>query len=202
MSIENVSRNLFKQNSKVDKLTREKVLGQTGGVIWFTGLSGSGKSTLAQALEQELFARGHAAYILDGDNIRRQLNADLTFSAGDRSENIRRVAAVADLFREAGLVCMASFIAPFREDRELARKTIGPEHFAMIYVSTPLAECEKRDPKGLYKKARRGEIHDFTGINSPYEAPDDVDLSIDTSRQSISESLALIMDLVRKKGFI
>lgn len=194
--------NLFEQQSKVTPTEREALFQQKGCVIWLTGLSGSGKSTLAQALEKRLFSMGHGSFILDGDNIRRRLNADLGFSDEDRSENIRRVASVAALFADAGLICMASFIAPFREDRQLAREHIGPDRFILVYLSTPLDICEERDPKGLYRKARNGEIADFTGINSPYEKPDHLDVDINTGETSVEKAVEAVIEVMHQKGFI
>ena len=150
---------------------RERIKGHTGRVIWLTGLSGSGKSTLANALEQALHQQGRHTYILDGDNIRQGLSKDLGFSDADRVENIRRIAEVAKLMMDAGLIVMTAFISPFRQEREMARELIGAEHFIEVFVDTPLAQCEARDPKGLYKKARAGLIPNMTGINSPYEPP-------------------------------
>jgi len=162
--------------------------GHTGGVLWFTGLSGAGKSTLAMALESALFAQNHEVYTLDGDNLRYGLNANLGFSDEDRCENIRRVAEVASLFAKSGTIVLTAFISPFIADRASARKIIG-SRFHEIYLDPGLDACEARDPKGLYKKARAGEIAQFTGISSPYEAPESPELRIDTHRQSIEQSV-------------
>lgn len=175
---------------------KECLLGQHGVMLWFTGLSGSGKSTVAVALERELHRRGLLCRLLDGDNIRSGINAGLGFSEEDRRENIRRIAEVGKLFVDTGIITVASFVSPTRELRDLARHIVGEADFREIYVSTPLAECERRDVKGLYARARRGEIKDFTGISAPFEAPAHPDLSLDTSRLSVEESVARILDLL------
>lgn len=175
---------------------KESLLGQYGVMLWFTGLSGSGKSTVAVALERELHRRGLLCRLLDGDNIRSGINAGLGFSEEDRRENIRRIAEVGKLFVDTGIITVASFVSPTRELRDLARNIVGEADFREIYVSTPLAECERRDVKGLYARARRGEIKDFTGISAPFEAPAHPDLSLDTSRLSVEESVARILALL------
>lgn len=175
---------------------KESLLGQHGVMLWFTGLSGSGKSTVAVALERELHRRGLLCRLLDGDNIRSGINAGLGFSEEDRRENIRRIAEVGKLFVDIGIITVASFVSPTRELRDLARNIVGEADFREIYVSTPLAECERRDVKGLYARARRGEIKDFTGISAPFEAPAHPDLSLDTSRLSVEESVARIVALL------
>ena len=167
--------------------------GHKGGVLWFTGLSGSGKSTLAMALEAVLFDRGFEVYTLDGDNLRHGLNADLSFSAEDRSENIRRAGEVAGLIAKSGMVVLTAFISPFAEDRRRVRDIVG-DGFHEVHLDPGLATCEARDPKGLYKKARAGEIPEFTGISSPYEAPENPELRVDTGTQSIDESLVQLSD--------
>nr|BFD66479.1 sulfate adenylyltransferase subunit CysN [Bdellovibrio sp. HAGR004] len=174
------AQNVHHQPLSIKKLDRERLNGHKGKVIWFTGLSGSGKSTLANALEKELHLQGRRTYILDGDNIRQGLNKDLGFTDADRVENIRRVAEVAKLMMDAGLVVMTAFISPFRAEREMARDLIGEENFIEVYVNTPLSTCEQRDPKGLYKKARSGQLPNMTGIDSPYEAPEHPQLIINT----------------------
>lgn len=166
--------------------------GHKGRVIWFTGLSGSGKSTLANALEAVLHGQGKRTYILDGDNIRQGLNKDLGFTDADRVENIRRIAEVAKLMLDAGLIVITAFISPFRREREMARELIGSENFVEIHVSTPLDVCEQRDVKGLYKKARQGLIPNFTGINSPYEEPENPDLTVIGSDGPLEVSLAAL----------
>ncbi len=175
---------------------RESLLKQRGTMIWFTGLSGSGKSTLAIALERELYKRGILCRILDGDNIRSGINNNLGFSEADRTENIRRIAEVSKLFVDCGIVTIAAFISPTNAIRAMAADIIGQEDFLEVYVSTPIEECEKRDVKGLYAKARRGEIKDFTGISSPFEVPEDAFISIDTSRQSLESSVRTLMDAI------
>lgn len=185
--------NIVWQDSQVDEIDRHKLLKQQPCTIWLTGLSGSGKSTLAFALEKALFECGKLAYTLDGDNVRHGLCKDLGFSAEDRSENIRRVAEVARLMNDAGLIVITSFISPFREDREQARRIIGEARFREIHLSTDLSICEQRDPKGLYKKARAGTLPEFTGISSPYEPPLQPFERIDTDRLSLEESVALLM---------
>lgn len=164
---------------------RHRLFGQRPLTLWLTGLSASGKSTLAFALERCLVDLGHACYVLDGDNIRHGLNGDLGFSHEDRTENIRRIAEVAHLMNDAGLIVVTAFISPYREDRQLAREIIGPDRFFEIHVSTPIATCEARDPKGMYKRARAGMLAGFTGVDAPYEAPESPALTIDTSRDSL-----------------
>ena len=176
---------------------KERLLGQRGMMLWFTGLSGSGKSTLAIALERELQARGKLCRILDGDNIRTGINANLGFSPADRKENIRRIAEVGKLFVDTGIITLAAFISPTAEMRRMAEQSIGAEDFKEIYVSTPLAECERRDVKGLYAKARRGEISDFTGVSAPFEAPLRPALTLDTSRLSVEECVGRLLALVQ-----
>lgn len=175
---------------------KEQLLGQRGVMLWFTGLSGSGKSTVAIALERELHRRGLLCRILDGDNIRTGINANLGFSAEDRRENIRRIAEVAKLFVDTGIITIAAFISPTEEIRRMARNIIGADDFREIYISTPLAECERRDVKGLYARARRGEIEHFTGISAPFEAPAHPALSLDTSRLSLEESVERILAML------
>ena len=172
--------------------------GHKGGVLWFTGLSGAGKSTLAVALEKRLFEKGYHTYVLDGDNVRHGLNANLGFSPEDRAENIRRVGEVSALFSRAGMLAITAFISPYRSDRDRARAAAS-EHFHEIYVKADVATCEKRDPKGLYKKARTGEIRDFTGISAPYEAPDAPQLTVDTTTLSIEECLESLVNYVESK---
>ena len=183
-----------KMLSRTDK---EQLLGQRGVMLWFTGLSGSGKSTVAIALERELHRRGRLCRLLDGDNIRAGINANLGFSAEDRRENIRRIAEVAKLFVDTGIITIAAFISPTEEMRSMAAQIIGPEDFKEVYISTPIEECERRDVKGLYAKARRGEIPNFTGISAPFEAPKPPALSLDTSRLSLEESVAQLLRLLQ-----
>lgn len=188
--------NIFPESFAITKQDRELIKRQIGKVIWFTGLSGSGKSTLANHLEQALHQAGKHTYILDGDNIRHGLNKDLGFSVEDRVENIRRIAEVARLMSEAGLIVMTAFISPFKRERAMARELIGAESFIEVFVDTPLEVCEYRDTKGLYKKARAGHIQHMTGINSPYEKPDspsyvtNINSGID---ETVNELLRLIL---------
>ncbi len=178
---------------------REALLKQKGTMIWFTGLSGSGKSTLDIALERELYNQGVLCRILDGDNIRSGINNNLGFSENDRTENIRRIAEVSKLFVDCGIVTLAAFISPTRAIRHMASEIIGKKDFLEIFVSTPIEECEKRDVKGLYAKARRGEIKDFTGISSPFEAPEQPFISLDTSRHPLEESVQILMKAIMPK---
>jgi bifunctional enzyme CysN/CysC len=172
--------------------------GHKGGVLWFTGLSGAGKSTLALALERELFAKGYLVYVLDGDNIRGGLNANLGFSPEDRAENIRRVGEVAALFADAGFLVISAFISPYRADRERARAA-APDSFHEVYVKASLEACESRDPKGLYQRARAGEIKDFTGISSPYEPPEAPDLVLPTDELDVEDCLARLISYVGER---
>lgn len=183
----------------LDRSDKESLLKQRGIMIWFTGLSGSGKSTIAIALERELQKRGLLCRILDGDNIRSGINNNLGFSAEDRIENIRRIAEIGKLFVETGIITIAAFISPNNAIREMAANIIGKEDFMEVYISTPIEECERRDVKGLYAKARRGEIKDFTGVSSPFEAPQHPDLSLDTSVLSVEESVNLLLNLILPK---
>ncbi len=175
---------------------KERLLRQRGVMIWFTGLSGSGKSTIALGVERELHQRGLLCRILDGDNIRTGINAGLGFSAEDRHENIRRIAEVGKLFVETGIITLAAFVSPTNEYRQLARDIIGAEDFLEVFVSTPLEVCERRDVKGLYARARRGEVKDFTGISAPFEAPEHPALCIDTSRQPLETSVQQVLELI------
>src|SRR5262249_52442273 len=171
--------------------------GHMGGVLWFPGLSGAGKSTIAMAVEQELFVRGYQVYVLDGDNVRHGLNANLGFSPDDRAENIRRIGEVAALFADAGMIAITAFISPYRTDRQRARAAAG-SGFHEIYIRADLATCETRDPKGLYKKARRAEIAYFTGITAPYEEPEAPELVIDTTAQPVEDCVQAILDYIER----
>lgn len=177
---------------------KETLLGQRGVMIWFTGLSGSGKSTVAMGVERELHQRGILCRILDGDNIRSGINGNLGFSAADRLENIRRIAEIGKLFVETGIVTLASFVSPTNEVRDLARRIIGETDFREVFVSTPIEVCELRDVKGLYARARRGEVKEFTGISAPFETPEQPALSIDTSQLTLEESVQAVVDLILK----
>jgi len=179
-------------DSIISREERELRLGQRGKVLWFTGLSGSGKSTLAIALERQLFDQGYSVIILDGDNIRTGINNNLTFSPEDRVENIRRIAEVAKLFLANGIICIVSFISPTRDMRANAKQLIGPTDFVEVFIDTPIEVCEARDVKGLYKKARAGEIKDFTGVSAPYEVPLQPDVHVHTEDTDIEESMAVL----------
>jgi adenylylsulfate kinase len=194
-----MSTNLTKHSFLVSRQQRESNNGHPGLVVWFTGLSGSGKSTIANELDVELNKRGLRTYILDGDNVRMGLNKDLGFSPESRKENIRRISEVAKLFADSGAIVMTAFISPYREDRDSARDVIGRD-YVEVFVNTPIKECIKRDPKGLYKKAIAGEIKGFTGIDAPYEQPLSPEISLDNL--SIEDSLAILMDLLRTKCII
>ena len=194
-----MSENIVPHKFQITRDDRSKKLNQKPCLIWYTGLSGSGKSTLANAVERSLFDKGFLTYSLDGDNVRHGISNNLDFSAKDRSENIRRIGEVAKLMIDAGLIVSASFVSPFEKDRELVKDLIGKANFIEIYVSTPLSECERRDVKGLYKKARNGEITDFTGISSPFEEPKSPDLSIDTTSISIADASKIVLNIILKK---
>ena len=194
--------NIQKMCRNITAEVRESLLGQKGCVIWLTGLSGSGKSSIANQLEVRLHSMGKSVYILDGDNVRHGLNSDLGFSDEERVENIRRIGEVAALFADAAIITIVSFISPFRKDRDMARKKVPAGRFFEVFVNASLNLCEERDPKGLYKKARRGEIPDFTGINSPYETPISHELEVDTGALSIEESADKIIDLLTKKRIL
>ncbi|PJI51089.1 MAG: adenylyl-sulfate kinase [Pseudomonas sp.] len=185
----------------VDCAGRAGLKAQRPGLVWLTGLSGSGKSTLADALEQRLHAAGRHTYLLDGDNLRHGLSRDLGFAAEDRSENIRRVGEVSALMVDAGLLTIAALISPFRADRDRVRELL-PERFVEVHVSTPLKVCEERDPKGLYRKARAGELKEFTGIDSPFEVPRAAELTIDTSTLSVEEAVDRICNYMAAAGYI
>lgn len=180
----------------LQRLDRERLLNQRSKVVWFTGLSGSGKSTLALALERELHGRGYLCYLLDGDNIRSGINSNLGFTEADRVENIRRIAEVCKLFVDCGVVTLASFVSPTNDIRKLASDIVGAENFVEVFVSTPLEVCEQRDVKGLYKKARAGEVKDFTGISSPFEQPQSPALTIDTSKLSLEECSQQLLEVL------
>jgi bifunctional enzyme CysN/CysC len=194
--------NTYFQSFEVTKAARARLNAQKPALLWFTGLSGAGKSTIADNLERKLHALGKHTFVLDGDNIRHGLNRDLGFTEGDRVENIRRVAEVAKLFVEAGLITLVSFISPFRAEREMARDLVAPGEFVEIFVDTPLEACERRDPKGLYKKARRGELRNFTGLDSPYEPPLNPELKLDALNDSASDLADRIIDFMQQRGLL
>lgn len=188
--------NVFSQSLDVKKAARAALKGQKTLCIWFTGLSGSGKSTLANLLDRRLHEAGRHTYLLDGDNVRQGLNRDLGFTEADRVENIRRIAEVARLMTDAGLIVLVSFISPFRDERRMARNLFVPGEFLEVFVDAPLAECEKRDPKGLYAKARRGELKNFTGIDSAYERPENPELVLNTHQYSVTECVDRIFERI------
>jgi len=194
--------NITWHDGEIKKEDRERLLDQKGTVIWFTGLSGSGKSTLAHAVEDKLFERGHLTTVLDGDNIRHGLNKNLGFSPEDREENIRRIGEVAKLFADTGVIAMTAFISPYRADRDKARSLLNKGEFVEVFVQVPLAVAEDRDPKGLYKKARAGEIKEFTGISAPYEEPLSPELVVDTSKLNLQQSAEKVISYLEEQGIV
>jgi adenylylsulfate kinase len=196
--------NITWHEGHVTREERSALLRQRGATLWFTGLSGSGKSTIAFTLEHALVQRGRLAYVLDGDNIRHGLNKNLGFSAADREENIRRIGEVAKLFADCGVITMTSFISPYRKDRDTVRALhdAGKLPFIEVHVNTPITTCEQRDPKGLYKKARAGELKNFTGIDDPYEAPLKPELTIDATNTSPQQATMLILEYLEKQGIV
>ena len=198
-----LDRNVFWQRGTVSREDREARRGHRGCVLWFTGLSASGKSTLAQCVEERLFEEGYFTYVLDGDNMRHGLSGDLGFSPEDRTENIRRVGEVAKLFAESGAIVATAFISPYRRDRRRVRDLMTRDgDFIEVFVSCPLEVCERRDPKGLYHRARAGEIKDFTGIDAPYEAPEAAELVVETQDREIEECVDQILEHLRRNGYI
>jgi bifunctional enzyme CysN/CysC len=193
------SQNIHRQHLDVSRETHARLKGQKPAVVWFTGLSGSGKSTIANIVERRLAAQGRHTFLLDGDNVRHGLNRDLGFTEADRIENIRRVGEVARLMADAGLIVLTAFISPFRAEREMVRKMLPEGEFVEVFVDTPLAEAEKRDPKGLYAKARSGEIRNFTGIDSPYEAPEEAEIVIDTEAVSAEDAAQRIIEFLESR---
>lgn len=191
--------NIIAHDFSIKKKDRLTMNNHNALLIWFTGLSGSGKSTIANALEKALHSEGVHTYLLDGDNVRQGINSNLTFSPEDRSENIRRIAEIANLMVDAGLVVLASFVSPYREDREKVKSIVGFDNFVEIFVNTPVEECERRDVKGLYAKARKGEIPNFTGVNAPYEAPLDPDIEVFTTNDSIDAIVDIIYGKIKDK---
>jgi adenylylsulfate kinase len=196
--------NVHWHEGDVTRADRSRLLGQKGATIWFTGLSGSGKSTVACALEKVLFERGYLTYRLDGDNVRMGINKNLGFSAEDRAENIRRIGEVAKLFVDAGLIALSSFVSPYRADRDLVRKLHEDSgmDFIEVFVDVPLAEAEKRDPKGLYAKARQGLIKNFTGIDDPYEAPENPELVLKSHEMSLEAEVNALLELLEARGIL
>ena len=194
--------NTIYHNATVTRNRRNQLNDHKSAVIWFTGLSGSGKSTLAHSVEEELHSLDCRTFVLDGDNVRHGLSSNLTFSDNDRKENIRRIGEAANLMMEAGVIAMTAFISPFKEDRNLVRQLLPQGDFIEIYCNASLEVCESRDVKGLYKRARAGEIKNYTGIDSPYEAPDNPELVIDTESESLEESVAKVIDFLKSKEII
>ncbi|GAB2197047.1 adenylyl-sulfate kinase [Sessilibacter sp. MAH4] len=197
-----MSLNIKWHDTQVSHAQRVAQKNQRPCIIWFTGLSGAGKSTLANAVDFELYTRSHHTYVLDGDNIRHGLNKDLSFSDEDRVENIRRIGEASKLFVDAGLIVLSAFISPFRQDRDMVRHLVEKRQFVEVYVATPIEVCEDRDPKGLYKRARNGEIKHFTGIDSPYEAPESPEIKIDTSKYSLEDAKNQVISYLEMQGYI
>jgi adenylylsulfate kinase len=196
------SSNTVWHDATITKQNREHLFDQRGVALWFTGLSGSGKSTVANAVENRLFEMGYHTYVLDGDNVRHGLNSDLGFSETDRVENIRRLSELVHLFTDAGIIVLSAFISPYKKDRESARKLLNKGDFFDVFCRCAISECEKRDPKGLYKKARAGEIPEFTGISSPYEEPENPEIIVDTDKDSVEKCAEKIIDHLKKEGVL
>lgn len=200
--MESQSTNITWHNAKVNKEDRRRMNGHKSAVLWFTGLSGAGKSTLAVEVEKRLHQRGIHSYILDGDNMRHGMNKNLGFSPEDRKENIRRIGEVSKLFVDAGAVVLSAFISPYQEDRDDVRALLEDGEFIEVYVKCSVEECENRDPKGLYEKARQGEIKNFTGISAPYEAPKDPELVVETDQQTLEESVQQVIKFLEDEGYL
>ncbi|MCA9669826.1 MAG: adenylyl-sulfate kinase [Myxococcales bacterium] len=196
------SSNVTRHRGLVDAAARAKLLGQRGAVVWLTGLPASGKSTIGYALERRLIDGGNAAYVLDGDNVRHGLNGDLGFSPQDRDENIRRIGEVAALFADSGMIAITSFISPYRAARARAREATGEQPFVEIHVATPLAVCEERDPKGLYARARAGEVPSFTGVSAPYESPESPELELDTAGKTVDQCVDEVVATLHREGVL
>ena len=194
--------NITWHDGAITKQDRERLFQQKGIVVWFTGLSSSGKSTIARAVEERLFELGHKSYVLDGDNIRHGLNKNLGFSPGDREENIRRISEVGNLFADAGLITTTAFISPYRKDRDFARQLLGDGRFIEIFVKASVETCEKRDPKGLYQKAKNGEIKEFTGVSAPYEEPLKPEIVLDANTLTIEAEVKMVLDYLKEKQVI
>ncbi len=202
MKKQEVSENIIRHNFKISRKDREKLNAQNSVLLWFTGLSGSGKSTLANEVEIALYQLNFRTYLLDGDNTRQGINSDLDFSEESRVENIRRVGEIANLFLDAGIITLASFISPFETDREKVKNLVGDENYIEIYVDCPVEECERRDVKGLYAKARKGEIANFTGISSPYEVPKNPNIIVNSQTETLEESTEKVLNYLKEKEII
>ncbi len=194
-----MEKNIVPHSYQISVQDRQKLNNQNSFLIWFTGLSGSGKSTIANAVEKELFNNDVKTYTLDGDNIRSGINSDLTFAPEDRTENIRRIAEIANLMIDAGLVTLAAFVSPYKKDRDNIRSIVKDVNFVEVYINTSVEECERRDVKGLYKKARAGEIKNMTGISAPYEAPENPDVEINTETETVDQAVKKIIDYIKPK---
>jgi adenylylsulfate kinase len=193
---------LVRYNAHVSRRDRNILNQHASGVLWFTGLSAAGKSTIAHGVEKELFSRGIRSYVLDGDNVRHGINSDLGFSRQDRKENIRRIVEISKLLVDGGLIVLASFITPFKEDRDLVRSCFTGDNFYEIYIKCSIQECEKRDPKGMYEKARKGIIKNYTGISDPYEEPESPQLIIDTEQNTVADSIELVLSFMEQEGML
>ncbi len=200
MQLSSLSNHLVKYNGHITRRDRNILNQHASGVLWFTGLSAAGKSTIAHGLEKKLFTCGIRSYVLDGDNVRHGINSDLGFSRQDRKENIRRIVEISKLLVEGGLIVLASFISPYKEDRDYVKKYFSEDNFYEIYMKCSIQECEKRDPKGMYKKAREGIIKNYTGISAPYEEPESPQLIIDTEKNNIEEAINLVFNFMRREG--
>ncbi len=197
-----MTKNIVWHETFVDRQDRNRINKHKSGVVWFTGCPASGKSTIAHHMEKELFDRGIRCYVLDGDNVRHGINSNLGFSRDDRRENLRRIGELSKLFVDAGIVVLAAFVSPYREDREFIRQTVGPEFFFEAYVKCSIETCEKRDPKGHYKKAKAGLIKDYTGVSAPYEEPENPEIVLDTEEIDVETSVRTVLEFLERKKFI
>ncbi len=198
----NPSNHLVRYNAHITRRDRNILNKHASGVLWFTGLSAAGKSTISHGVEKELFSRGLRSYVLDGDNVRHGINADLGFSRQDRKENVRRIVEISKLFVDGGLIVLASFISPSKKDRDFIRSCFSEDNFYEIYIKCSIQECERRDPKGMYEKARRGIIKNYTGISSPYEEPESPQLIIDTEKNNIADSIKIVLNVMDQVGML